>query len=221
MITGGDYDTNPLWLLQETENFRKDVTVINANLLGFIPFINHLEKNKRVKFSVPASVYLDSSFMYALQKEGKNSNVGQSIRDFNQQISAQVKVEEDPPFYEAGWLQIEVDVAAMEKISGQKKLNRQLVIPLNNYITIDQLMLLDIVDQNFHSRPIYFSFVSELFTNDLQREGLVYRLLPLNPEEEEQNVSYSIVKMQTFLTRLLVLWWAGIGVRSFRQPTPR
>lgn len=199
LITIGDNDTYPLWFLQETENFRKDVTVINASLLGFIPFINHLDKNKTVKFSVPASVYLDSSFIYAFQNEEKNSREGQSIRDFIQQISAQVRNEKETPLYEAGWLQLEVNVAAMEKMSGQKKLNRQLVIPLNNYVTIDQLMILDIVDQNIHSRPIYFSFESELFTNYLQREGLVNRLLPLNPEEEEQNVSYSIVKMETFL----------------------
>ncbi len=201
LFTGGDNDTYPLWHLQEKENFRKDVTVINANLLGFIPFVHHLDKNHSVKLSVPASAYLDSSFLYALKNEGNPSQEGQTIKDFIKHISVQVSDEKDVPFYQSGWLKLDVDVAVMEKMSAQKKLGSQLIIPLNNYITMDQLMILDIVDQNIHTRPLYFSFESDLFTNYLQKEGLVYRLLPLNPEEEEQNLSYSITKIESFLNQ--------------------
>ena len=201
LITSGDNDTYPLWYVQELENFRKDVTVINSNLLAFPPYIHYIARNNLVKFNTPSSVYLDSSFLYAIQKEGGNGLLeGQSIRDFIKEISAQVTANEEAPLYEAKWLKIELDVVMMEKFSGQKKLNKQMTIPLEDYISMDALMILDIVDQNFTKRPVYFTYPYDLFTNYLQKEGLVYRLLPLNPEEEEQNISYAMTKTGFFLT---------------------
>lgn len=56
LMTSGDLFTFPMWYLQIVENFRKDVIVIDVNLLETIWYPNYLLKHNIIEFDVSEKV---------------------------------------------------------------------------------------------------------------------------------------------------------------------
>lgn len=65
------------------------------------------------------------------------------------------------------------------------------------------MIMLDIINSNIYSRPIYFSAKQELFPGSLQQEGMIYRLLPL-PSSATPPTAASVKKTEEFLTKNFV-----------------
>lgn len=63
LFTSGDIYTIPLWYLQEVEGCRKDVSIIDINLLNTFWYTEYLSENKKVEFDIP-SVTLDSAEVF-------------------------------------------------------------------------------------------------------------------------------------------------------------
>src|SRR5690625_4200103 len=70
LITNGDNDTYPLWYLQEVEEFRRDVRIINANLLGMAWANNQMTYKVNDADPVPViwkqEDYIDGEMNYIL-----------------------------------------------------------------------------------------------------------------------------------------------------------
>src|SRR6185503_19604903 len=64
LITVGDNDTYPIWYVQEKENFRRDVTVLNYSLLAFAPYLSLLKRDGKIKFSTSKETFGDNSFNF-------------------------------------------------------------------------------------------------------------------------------------------------------------
>ncbi len=64
LITFGDNDTYPMWYVQEKENFRTDVTVLNYSLLGAGIYVNALRQNNTVAFTTDLKSFGNTSFNY-------------------------------------------------------------------------------------------------------------------------------------------------------------
>lgn len=204
LITFGDNDTYPLWYLQETQNYRKDVAVLNVSLLGFSPYVDMLRKDKLVSFSLTPEVYGSKEYQYVRYQPAKNFTAKQIGPEQLLQILRTKKYRDDAyggneATYPANELIIRVDPVRFKKVSGQTGLGNSMQFSLRDYITLDRLLLIDIVQSNLYQRPIYFAAGADYALDYLQQEGLVNRLLPLNQKTKAANENIAMKATENYL----------------------
>jgi hypothetical protein len=169
LFTGGDNDTYPLWYLQEVEGIRRDIRVVNLELLntqwyvqqlrdmeprvpmnlsdaelnrlGFIPW-----KTQKVSFNVPQETAMDYLQEYKL-----------SFTAYNMTAPRQISFAVQPTFN----------------------------TPYGSVLCVRDSMILRILQANKWQRPVYFSetiarssYPHELNTY-LCSEGMAARLVPI------------------------------------------
>jgi hypothetical protein len=144
LVTYGDNITIPIWYLQTIENYRADVTVVDANLINTIWYSKYLKAERNLKMSFSDAVIDTIEYK---QWQSQQVTVVNSI-DKTKNFSWELR-----PTY------------------------------MDNYILKGDRILLDIFQQNFFSRPIYFNNNSDstynLFLSPyLVDEGLVNRVIP-------------------------------------------
>ncbi len=142
LVTYGDNITIPIWYLQTIENYRTDITVVDANLINTIWYSKYLKSERNLKISFSDAVIDTIEYK---EWQSQQITVINSI-DTTQKFSWELR-----PTY------------------------------LDNYILKGDRILLDIFQQNFYSRPIYFNNNSDssynlFLTPYLVDEGLVNRV---------------------------------------------
>lgn len=142
LVTYGDNITIPIWYLQTIENYRTDITVVDANLINTIWYPKYLKTERNLKMSFSNAV-IDTIEYKKWQS--------QQVTVINPFDTTQVFSWELRPTY------------------------------MDNYILKGDRILLDIFQQNYFSRPIYFNNNSDssynLFLSPyLVDEGLVNRV---------------------------------------------
>lgn len=197
LIVNGDMDTFPLLYIQQSEGFRKDVTVINISLLMSGRYISHLfnitEGRKPLKFGVSEDIYkndakqvfyikemMESVKMkdltsFVLSKDSKTKLViGEDHYDFIPSKTIKIDFNSDslPRFYQFN----KKEVSILNDTSISIKLDK-------NYVFINHFCFLDILSSNFIDRPVYFAVTvsNENYLN-LDKyflcEGLAYKIMP-------------------------------------------
>jgi hypothetical protein len=190
LFTFGDNDTYPLWYVQEHEQFRKDVTVLNTNLLGFAPYVDMIRRKGLVRFRTGPEYYGDSAFIYFTAKEGNNNSVLDAENFLEILLEKKFPRSQGDQFfslYPSKNITINVDRDKFSSMSHQPGLKRSMQLQLGDYFTSDQFLTLDIILTNLYSRPILFTGNPHLYQNYLQKEGLNFRLLPLSAERKHEN----------------------------------
>ena len=142
LITAGDLITIPIWYLQTVENYRNDITTVEASLIHSHWYPKYLKSQTNLKISF-SDAEIDS-----LDYEEWESQIVEVVNPANPAIKFTWTLK---PTY------------------------------LDNYILRGDKILLDIIQQNFYSRPIYFSDNSDssynlYLTSHLGNNGLVNRL---------------------------------------------
>lgn len=142
LVTYGDNITIPIWYLQTIENYRTDITVVDANLINTIWYPKYLKAERNLKISFSDAVIDTIEYKQWKSQQVTVSNPFDTTQKFSWELR---------PTY------------------------------MDNYILKGDRILLDIFEQNFYNRPIYFNNNSDssynLFLSPyLVDEGLVNRV---------------------------------------------
>ena len=192
LFTNGDNDTFPLWYIQEVENVRKDVRVVNLSLLNTPWYIKQLKNEYK---TLPINLEDDSiesldplvGTAFALKKwtsEWEKLDAGLNnyfMEQYNQRyniLNHGIPVEWGP-------------VDGLIDYNGYK-IDFQLRPTFSNYLKVQDIMVLELIDDMPIDRPIYFAVTVSPghrlgLDGYLEMEGLVYRF---TPEKNEDNSMY-------------------------------
>jgi tetratricopeptide (TPR) repeat protein len=161
IFTNGDNDTFPVWYLQEVEGIRKDVRVVNLSLLNTGWYIKQL-KHRDPK--VPISLSDDYIDMYL-----DRHDVNALMKRFWPKEKWNLKL--DSPDGPISW---ECPATMYVPMRGAKPNE-------NNFLRVQDIMILDIIRTNNWKRPIYFAVTVSSgnmmgLRDYLRMEGLALKL---------------------------------------------
>ncbi|MFV0365012.1 MAG: DUF2723 domain-containing protein [Mangrovibacterium sp.] len=198
IFTNGDNDTFPLWYNQEVEGVRTDLRVCNLSYLQTDWYIDQMRRKAYESDALPINFEHDQyvqgtrDVVYLMNRINRPLELKEAL-DFVRSDDPRTKLKE---FDDVSYLPTKKFFLVVDK----EAVKRNKVVPESmydqiadtifidyskqNYITKDQLMVLDMISNANWSRPFYFSStvpydkyygLSEYF----MLEGLAYRFVPI------------------------------------------
>ncbi len=197
LFTQGDNDTYPLWYIQEVENVRPDVRIINLSLLAVDWYIDQL--NNRINDAPPLKLtFQKQDYMGDGLIQTPIQNSKQFINKYGYDLPTVMKfVKQQARTTGRATLPVKkftvpVDSARAAKAGVIPEKYAGYTVPVlegklrGSSVFRDELMIMDIIASNFPERPIYYSITVDPakqlgLGKYLQREGLGYRLTAVAP----------------------------------------
>lgn len=185
LVAGGDNDTYTFWYLQEVQQFRKDVTVLNVSLLGFRRYLVVNNKNHHGRlFSTPDSIISKNNFDYFVYSNKTEKPFKLSVPEFiynlnrnnNPYNSYDIPYSSEPlKTYYAKELHF---IPSIKNTDPRIKTKLSKVVRLKEYLYMNDFILLDLINNNILSRSIFFSFPYHFFDELLEYKKPVFEIIP-------------------------------------------
>lgn len=211
LITFGDNDTYPLWYVQAKEGFRKDVTVLNNSLLGFAPYLHLLKRTQPALFYTTKNFIEKNKADYFIFQPTDDKPAAKkpvTLSSFLQTLQQGVYKEEgfngvELTAYRSKKISFPVDLTRLKKICNQTNLGGPIQWELSRYLLMNDIITFDIIQQHFHNRPVCFTATPLWLSRDyFQQNGLVYRLLPLDPKKKTETLKLETAELEKYLGSL-------------------
>jgi hypothetical protein len=222
LFTNADNDTFPLWYAQEVEGIRTDVRVVCMQFLADDAYINQMRKASGLSAPLPISMnrslYMDGvrdyfPFIdYGITDSVNLGDLVEVMKSDAKEDKVQMSDGSFINFLPTKKLKLEVDentLLATQTLNHSEidKVSSMEWIFNKDFATKADLVLFDILVSNEWKRPIYFATsVSEdtyIGLDDyLYLEGYAYRLLPLQPQQEDKSErTHSDIMYSNFMTK--------------------
>lgn len=199
LFTNGDNDTFPLWYVQEVENIRTDVRVVNLSYLGADWYIHQMQRKVYDSDPIPSSLTFDKyiqgtrDVVYLFDRIKNPIDLKQAM-DFLGSENPETKrlqgVQERVDYIPAKAFRIPADSATLAKNNYLSpallaKADDKLEWTINrNHLLKNHMMVLDILANNNWQRPVYFAITvsSDNYMNldpYFVSHGLAYLVTPV------------------------------------------
>jgi hypothetical protein len=204
MFTIGDNDTFPLWYMQEVEDYRTDIKLVNSSLFATDWYIDQMKRATYKAPPIPSQLeheeyrYGTMDLVYHVPPTAKFQDSIISIDYFMRWIQSKNEVtlvetinDKMEKTYPSNKIRIPVNKEMVLKNGIVKLEDADLIVP---YIDIEidpsalsknRLLMLDILANNNWERPIYFTGGASaddeyIWLKDyLQLDGLAFKLVPI------------------------------------------
>lgn len=208
LFTNGDNDTFPLWYVQEVENFRTDMRVVNYMLASGDWYVHQLGKKVYESDRLPLTLTPEqynkgvNEYIPVLERmEGpvELRDVINFIADDRDQTKVPLQSGERINYVPTRKLKLTIDKEAVIRSGSVPESMHHLIVDVieweitQNGLYKNDLMLLDLLATNNWQRPIYFAnpnSVSKVLNVDrfCHMEGVVYRFMPVLAPEYYRNM---------------------------------
>lgn len=208
IFTNGDNDTFPLWYVQEVENFRTDMRVVNYMLASGDWYVHQMAKkvyeSERLPLTLTPEQYNKgvNEYIPVLERIQGPIELMEAIRfiaDDREQTKVPLQSGERINYLPSRRLKITIDKDAVIRSGAVPASMRDMIVDeiiwevKQNGLYKNDLMLLDFLATNNWQRPIYFAnpnSVSKVLDADkyCHMEGVVFRFLPVLAPEYYRNM---------------------------------
>ena len=214
MFTYGDNDTYPLWYAQEVEGIRPDVRIVNLSLIAVDWYIEGLRRkvneSPALKLTIPAEAYRGKkrNQLFTMQNANREMGLDAALKIMSEShpVSGNGQVFDTYLPSKNLFIPVNRQLALQRGIVDQELSDRLLdKIPIRlkrDYITKDELAVLDVLMSNFYDRPIYFSVTCQqsklLGLEDyMQLEGMGLRVVPVKSNSNKSFFIYGSGRVDT------------------------
>ena len=236
IFTIGDNDTFPLWYMQEVEGIRTDIKLVNTSLFATDWYIDQMKRASYKAAPIPSQLKHDQ-YKYGTLDVAYNIEHPQfkdsviAIKDFMRWISSDNKatyyIDEELDVKEKTYPtnRIRIPVNKVNALNSgivaakdADKIVDYIDITIDNAITKNRILMLDILANFDWKRPLYFTGGANadeeyIWLKDyLQLDGMSYKLVPIRtPIGEKSMFDMGRIDPEKMYANIKKLDWKNIN----------